>query len=92
MDISEHDEGIFEAIVERLEKQRLPRLLEMQECVNSGETLNDFDIEYLKSAIEDARRIKPLLDKYPEFHELEMKLISIYKDISEKDLLLEKNK
>ncbi len=89
MILSEHDEGILEALVERLEKQRLPRMLELQECVNAGEALNEFDIEYLKGAIEDAQSIKPLIDKCPQFQGLEMKFISIYKDISEKALQIE---
>lgn len=77
------------ALVVRLEKQRLPRLLELQECVDAGKTLNEFDLEYLKNSIEETLKIKPLLDRHPEYQSLEMKLIGLYKDVSSKALQLE---
>jgi len=90
MDTSKNDGGILTALVVRLEKQRLPRMLELQQCVDEGNTLNEFDLEYLKNSIEETSKIKPLLDRHPEYQSLEMKLIGLYKDVSRKALQLEK--
>jgi len=87
--ISENDEGILEALVVRLEKQRLPRMLELQQCVDAGKMLNDFDLGYLKNSIDETSKILPLIDRHPEYQSLEMKLISLYKKVSEKALQLE---
>ena len=73
----------------RLEKQRLPRMLELQQCVDAGQMLNDFDLEYLKSSIGESSKILPLIDRHPEYQSLEMKLISLYKDVIKKALQLE---
>ncbi len=41
------DQGVLTVMLERLEKQRLPRLLDMQARVSQGEVLNDADLAFL---------------------------------------------
>ena len=86
------DEGVIAVLIERLEKQRLPRLLELEEKVNNGEPLNSFDIEYLENAMADADDAFPLVDKHPEYQSLAAKIIGLYKDITNKALENEKKK
>ncbi|VAW63669.1 hypothetical protein MNBD_GAMMA09-1100 [hydrothermal vent metagenome] len=92
MNNSTQDTGVIEAILERLYKQRLPRLLALQEKVDNGTSLNAIDLEYLEHSIKDARSMKSLADRHPEYQSLLMKVIGLYTDITEKDLQIEKNR
>lgn len=80
------DDGLLAVIVERLEKQRLPRALAMKEKLDQGEILNDFDISFLEEVFTDARNLKPLLQKHPEYEGLASKVMGLYREITEKAL------
>ncbi len=62
----------------------------MQERVNNGEVLSDFDLSLLKEIHADTSRIKPMLDEKPEYHSLVTRLIGLCKDITDKALENEK--
>ena len=83
---SSKDTGLIQVLAERLEKQRLPRALSIKEKVDTGEVLDEFDIEFLEQVFEDANTIKPLLDRHPEWQPLAAKMITLYKEITEKGL------
>ena len=85
------DAGLIEVILERLEKQRLPRLLEIKEKVEGGHSLDDFDVDFLEMSMEDARSFIPVIDRHPEYQSLAAKVMDLYKTISEKALEIEKN-
>jgi len=80
------DQGIIQAIVDRLEKLRLPMALELQEKVTRGETLNDMDLAFLDNVFADTTRVKGMLDKYPVWQPLYARMISLYNDITTKAL------
>ena len=84
-DISK-DTGTIIVLLERFETQRLPRALALKEKVNQGERLADTDIVYLKQIFDDAQRIKPLLDRHPEYETLVSRAIHLYKEITDKAL------
>ena len=84
------DEVVIAVLIERLERQRLPRLLALEEKVNNGEPLASFDIEYLENAIADARNVFPLVERHPEYQSLASKVIGLYKEITDKALEIEK--
>ena len=81
-DFDPNDEGRLAAIVERIEEQRLPRALELKEKVDQGETLEDFDIDFLERVFEDCDRFKPLLDRHPEYQQLAAQMMSLYHHIT----------
>lgn len=78
--------GVVTALLERLEKQRLPRLLSLKDKVDRGEVLSDSDLSFLKEVSADATRIEPLMDKSPQYQPLFVKLVGLYEDISSKAL------
>ena len=85
------DAVLIEVVLERLEKQRLPRLLEIKEKVEGGHSLDDFDLDFLELSMEDARSFIPIIDRNPEYQPLAAKVMDLYKTISDMALEIEKN-
>ncbi len=85
MDASK-DEGLIQALAERMTSQRLPRALSLKEQVDQGNTLNEFDIHFLEEVFQDAQRISDVLDRHPEWQPLAAKVIHLYKEITDKAL------
>ena len=83
---SSKDAGIIQVLLERFERQRLPRLLELKEKVDKGEPLDDWDTTYLEEVFEDAREAKPLVDQHPELQNLYARAVHLYNEITEKGL------
>jgi hypothetical protein len=83
--------GILAVLMERLEKQRLPRILSLKEKVDRGEALDELDLDYLEKMMSDAKKAMPLIDRHPEYQLLATKLIGLYNEITEKALQLEKS-
>lgn len=83
---SSKDAGIIQVLLERFERQRLPRLLELKEKVDKGEMLDEWDTTYLEEVFEDAREAKPLVDQHPEIQDLYARAVHLYKEITEKAL------
>jgi hypothetical protein len=86
------DAGLIQVLAERMETQRLPRTLSLKDKVDQGETLNEFDIHFLEEVFRDARKIMPLVDRHPEWHDLAARMIHLYKEITDKALKNEKMK
>jgi len=91
MSDSTMDTGLIEVLLERLEKQRLPRLLALKDKVDAGESLDDLDLEFLENSIADARKVIPIIDRHPEYQTLATQVMELYKDISGKALQIERN-
>ena len=87
---STKDTGIMVAVAERFEKQRFPRALDIKKKVDQGEVLNDFDIQFLEEVLDDARQIKSIVDKHPEWQDIATKAFSLYTEITEKALANQK--
>ncbi len=86
------DTGTIEAILQRFNDFRLPRLLELKERVDQGEKLQEHDLDLLERAQADARSIEPLVKRRPELQALYSKATSLYQEITAKGLENEKNK
>ncbi len=86
MNESDKETGVITALLQRLEQQRLPAILAMKNKVDRGERLEDQDIEFLKQIFADANKIKPMIDKHPEYQDLAVQLISLYNEITTKAL------
>lgn len=80
------DAGTIQVLLERLNSERLPRLLDLKGKVDRGERLEEHDMEFLKRVLEDAGGAQKLAAKHSEFQELVGRLISLYGEITRKGL------
>lgn len=84
------DTGLVVVLLERLEKQRLPRAFELKDKVDRGERLEDFELTLLKEMLDDAMRVKPLIERHPDQQDLAARVLHLYKEITQKALANEK--
>jgi hypothetical protein len=90
MNESEDEIGVIYALIERFEKQRLPRLLELKKRVDQGEVLSEWDIQFMYRITHDAQQSKHLIDRHPEWHKFFAEVIHLYEEVAEKALENEK--
>ena len=84
------DVGIIMALIDRFEKQRLPRLQALKEKVDRGELLSDGDVEFLDRVIHDAQQSKHLIDRHPDWQAFCAKVVHLYESITVEALNNEK--
>jgi hypothetical protein len=84
--MNEHpeDAGILAVLMERGERQRLPRALALEEKMNRGELLSNLDIEFLEDVFDSFSENKALLDRHPEYQEMVARMAGIYARIMDK--------
>lgn len=92
MDKSDRDAGTIQAVLERLEKFRLPRALSIKARVDAGEPLNTNDMQFLKLVLEDATSAQTLAARNPEYQALAAKMVGLYNEITRKGLENEQTK
>jgi len=83
--------GTIMVLLERLNKDRLPRAMALKERVDRGEKLSDRDRVFLKEASNNIRTVTPLTAKNPEYQPLLDKLANLVSHISRKALENEQN-
>jgi hypothetical protein len=92
MSESSKDAGTIQTLLDRLNKQRLPRALDLKSRVDRGERVLENDMDFLKRVFDDAGTAQALADKHPEFQPLVARLISLYSEITSKALENEQKK
>lgn len=82
--------AIIQVLVERFEKQRLPRALALKEKVDAGGRLEDIDISFLEEVFRDAQENLHLVEKNPKWQDLAAQILTLYEEITAKALDNEK--
>lgn len=85
-----NDTGIIITILERFEKQRLPRITEIKKRLDDGERLNEYEMEFISEALHDAKNLMPFLENKPEYQELFAQVVHFYKLVTDEALNLQK--
>ena len=87
------DNAVLKTLIERFQKHRLPRLMDIKKNIDQGETLSDFDMDFLQQVFKDARQNETYLQTADdELKALMMKILALYKEITEKALENEQKK
>ncbi len=90
MSESSQDLGLITVLLQRLETQRLPRALSLKDKVDRGEVLDDFDIGFLEEVFAESSNVRPLVAQHPEYQDLVARMMTLYKEITDKALENEK--
>ena len=80
------DAGVVQALLDRFNTQRFPRAMALKEKVDRGEKLETFEADYLAEILADARSVKALLARHPEYEDLVLKVMNLYTEITRKAL------
>jgi hypothetical protein len=87
----DEDDGVIQILLEQLAEVRLPRTLRIKARVDRGETLNEFDLEYLDEVLDEAEQAHDLACSHSELRPLVSKLSDLYSEITRKALDNERN-
>jgi len=82
----DQDIGVITALMERMVKYRLPRVLAIRERVEGGAVLEEQELEFLERILEDAQKAAPLFQDHPEYGGVLGKVVSLYRHITAKAL------
>lgn len=86
MSENQNDQGVIQVLLDRFNKQRLPRAMALKDKVDRGEVLDDDEVTYLAAVFEDIRNLQPLVERHPEYEPLVIKGMALYQEISEQAL------
>ena len=81
-----NDMGLVTTLVTRAVEHRLPRAQALKEKVEGGGLLDDRDIAFLEEVFHDARSLLPLAEDHPEYQDIGMRMLGLYKEITAKAL------
>ena len=75
------DAGTIQVLLARLNSERLPRALDLKSKVDRGERLDESDVQFLQTVLEDASGVQHLAAKHAGFQSLVGSLNSLYCEI-----------
>ena len=80
------DTGVSQVLVEQFVKYRLRFLLKLEAEVDSGNCLDDGEIEILSRVVKRAHSFNHLVHEFPEYEELVARIINLVDEITDKAL------
>ena len=81
--LNDKEKGAVQAVLHRFETQRLPQLLQMKAKVSDGGILDDNEIEFLGTCIDEARGNVHFAEQHPEFATLVARVNHLYNEITQ---------
>ena len=78
------DQGVIYVVLEHFTRHLLPRAAEMNRELDAGGRLSDEEIDHVLQVIEDARLLRPLLERHPEHRHLAEGVIDLYASIAKR--------
>ncbi len=87
-----HDAGIIAGTLQRLNKDHLPRAFSLKKKVDNGNTLSDFDLNFLGRVYNDAMDLTGIVGPHREYQDLMSKMIGLCDGIRKKATENEKAK
>lgn len=81
---SRRKRGVAQALLLRLNSERLPRALQLKKQVDRGEPLSDYDKRYLKRVLGEASSIRHSVRDQPQYDQLITRMLDLYGEIMQK--------
>ena len=86
MAYSLENKGILTVVMERFEKHRLPRIMDIKSLVEDGNRLSDSDIKFLSIVLNDTKQYANFVSSHNEYQNLFSHVASLYDEITMKAL------
>ena len=80
------NKGVLSVVMERFEKHRLPRIMDIKDLVNNGDKLSQSDIKFLSEVFKDTKQYAHFVSTHHEFNNLFSRVTSLYDEIATKAL------
>jgi hypothetical protein len=80
------EQGVAYMVLERFEKFRLPRMLDIKSRVDRGGKLENADLEFLEQVMTDAPEVQRYIAQVPDLGNLYARAVNLYKEITTKAL------
>ena len=75
-------QGLIELMVQRFETHQLGRLLQLRRSVDSGETLSDYERDFLEEVCHEAMDSLHLVSQFPDYQPLFTQAVRLYHEIT----------
>ena len=80
------DEGVIYVVLEHFLRHLHPRAQRIQRHLDAGHRITDSDLDHVAQVLEDARLLRPLIERHPEHRELAQGVYALYASIASRAL------